>query len=662
MSSTKSADDISPSNSISLIKLDELSSFGATKQNRLPALIKLNTIDQNTQQVASISMPNFSESDLEKQAALKENHETKQYSLPVEAIKKTNMPEAIAENQQNPAEKENNMEAQATGAPVAQEESDDFQVVDMQHEDLSSDNVLIGPSLPHNPIQANKEKQQSMSKNQIDKSLNALQSSLQMGSSTHLGDSLIEMIINLRSENQDLIRALETNNEYVKDRLSEFKKIQEDSKKREAQFSVQKADLEHQIRKLQRQNSVLSERLKNMEVKLKDMKLEVSESLDAAHSSKASSIQNDQTGMYPSIGNESFANEALLLAERNGRNLNSNDPHQATTMQIDATEDELCQQNDEQNQDQQQSEVVERRPVDFSTMSKEELGKHFDAKKVEFYALNDDPMKQCDKLEQQLNDIGKRDYEICLLQQQLNIYRQDFRLERMEKLEAKIQIEKLKNDIDRLCLERLQETCDEEAATDDPTTSGRRISDGLGRFGHHLTKKAAKQAAKAAKYAAKQAHLEEKAAAALARVAAARAGHRSSAPSTVPSAPQQPHPSGQSVPTAEMPDQREQEHGQNQAYQHHQHGGRHHHHHRHHGSFGSRARAARSEVVNDLLSTANKAMLTGYKMASTHVNLALDKLSQYEQQQASQLEKSKQQAASSKSKAPSAPMQEPDVD
>ena len=66
-------------------------------------------------------------------------------------------------------------------------------------------------------------------------------------------------------------------------------------------------------------------------------------------------------------------------------------------------------------------------------------------------------------------------------------------------------------------------------------------------------------------------------------------------------------------------------------------------------------------MVSDLLSTANRAMLTGYKMASTHVNLALDKLSQFEQQQASALDKNKQQAApgGDATPRPSAPAQQP---
>lgn len=143
------------------------------------------------------------------------------------------------------------------------------------------------------------------------------------------GDSLIEMIINLRSENQNLVRALETNNEYVKERLNEFKRFNEEAKRREAQFAAEKADHEHQARKLQRQNMVLSERLKSMEAKLKEMKLEVSDSLAAAHSSKASSVRDEAPAsrLYPELGEPgSFTN----VPDSN-----------TITMQMDATSGEL---------------------------------------------------------------------------------------------------------------------------------------------------------------------------------------------------------------------------------------------------------------------------------------------------------------------------------
>lgn len=646
-SSRKSS--ISPSNSISLIKLDELSSFGATKQSRLPALIKLNEIDQNQSSSSSspaISMPNFSASEIEKTPAQKESNK-QAASLPVEV--------AMTDKENVSIPKDGQQKEAASVAPETTDKTsltDDFQVVDMEqaNEMDSQTNNLMGPSLPQHH-------------EQIERSIQALQSS-NLQHSTQLGDSLIEMIINLKNENQDLVRALEMNNDYVKERLSEFKKVQEESKRREAQFALEKAEHEHQIRKLQRQNDVLSERLKSMEAKLKDMKVEVSESLNAAHSSQASSVrgpQDEQTNLYPSLGaQESFANSAL------------NNNNQTTTMQVDATSGELYNEGDRRPSDvapdssdstddsgdeadkgaDGQPAGPSRAAIRMANMSKEELEKHFDTNKAQFYAL-DDPMKQCDKLEQQLNEIGKRDYEICLLQQQLNIYRQDFRLERMANLEAKIQIEKLKNDIDKLCLDRIQQTSQaKEAAAHSsrhhergvrfyPTGAAENL---IGKLGHQLSKKAAKSAAKAAKYAAKQAHREERTAAALARAAA-----YTSAASSNPT-PGQPQQAGLDSSAASPPT--------------------HHHHRRHHGHHSRpRQSGIRSEVMTDLLSTANKAMLTGYKMASTHVNLALDKLSQYEQQQASALEKNKQAAGAAgggansgatSSNQPSAPM--PSID
>lgn len=144
----------------------------------------------------------------------------------------------------------------------------------------------------------------------------------------------------------------------------------------------------------------------------------------------------------------------------------------------------------------------------------------------------------------------------------------------------------------------------------------------MSKLGNHLSKKAARAAAKAAKYASKQAHREEKAAMAAAASAAAATNVANGSTSAD------------------------------------QYGNHHHHHHR--GSRHHRPRGPRSEVVNDLLSTANKAMLTGYKMASTHVNLALDKLSQYEQQQARNLADNAQASSMSKPSAP--PMGPPSVD
>jgi hypothetical protein len=675
----------STSNSISLIKLDELSSFGATKQARLPALIKLNPLadlnsreslqqQQQQQPTNSNSMPDFSGSQLEKMDASSKSagaDELRQQSLPAGlaqagAADKENVAAAAAASNANANTNAN--------ANANQDDSvEDFQVVEMEQMN-TMDSQAIGPSLPQTAAPAKEtgnsdnnstnDKVPAGAADQLDRSIVA--SLLNRGDqgqayASNLGDSLIEMVINLRNENQNLIKALELNNSYVKERLSEFKRCQEESKKREMEFQLEKAELEHNLRKVQRQNSVLSERLKSMEAKLKDMKLEVSESLMAAHSSKASSIRGEDN-LYPNLGDtqdETFVNSALRQPE-------------ASTMQIDATSGELYNEGDHQSTtsnssgqaadggagagskpmetDQQQQPSA---AMEVANMTKEELSKRFDAKKAEFYAM-DDPMKQCDQLEQQLNDIGKRDYEICLLQQQLNIYRQDFRLERMAKLEAKIQIEKLKNEIDRLCLERLgRPDCNEDNNDGEQDerqrygpTPATAAADGLiGRLGHHLSRKALRSAAKAAKYASKQAHLEEKAAAALARAAAAKAAAAShfmpppppTSSASAATTPKAPHevPAGEPVQPPPPP------HHGHHSRRSHRHHARHHHHENHPGAppppphhHHQSRRSIRGEIVSDLMSTANKAMLTGYNLASTTINSALDKLSQYEQQQA----------------------------
>lgn len=610
----------------------------------------MNEMD-TSQQPQTNSMPAFSAEQIEQSGGGTSKQQT---SLPAQVAAATG------------GEKENLSNLQQDESMV----SDDFQVVEMEAGDVA----MMGPSLPP-PTKTADSQQTTADKSSLlpeamaTSAANKLPGDLehqfqrqvltslnnqQQYPASHLGDSLIEMIINLRNDNQNLVKALETNNEYVKQRLNEFKRIQEETQKREASFALEKAEYEHQNRKLTRQNQVLSERLKSMEAKLKDLKLEVSDTLVAAHSSKASSLRDgEQPQLYPQLADsESFDNSAL---------------NRATTMQIDATSGELMHGAPEENElesgscsesDEDQSESegqskpgapgAEGDATRVGQMSKEELSKRFDANKAQFYSM-DDPMKQCDQLEKQLNDIGKRDYEICLLQQQLNIYRQDFRLERMAKLEAKIQIEKLKNDIDKLCLERIQAA--ETSAKDAGHHSGHRghrssrhrlsgrldpavaaAESVIGKLGHQLSRRAAKSAAKAAKYAAKQAHKEEKAAVyAAAKVAAAEA-HSASYRQRY----QQHQPMEASGSSAMEP--------QPEQYGHH-HGHRRHHSHHH----PSQRKGIKSEVVNDLYSTAQKAMLTGYKMASTHVNLALDKLSAFEQAQAANL------AANQQPPAPSAP-------
>lgn len=606
---SSSSSSSSPSNSLSMIKLDELSSYGATKQNRLPTLIKMNETERQPS-----SLPALGAEQLEQQAAARQ-----QVSLPVGMA---------------PANKENSLPANE------QDLSEDFQMVDME----GSAGDLMGPSLPQAPISARSGAEQSESAQatatqQQQKILGSSQQVNQQPS--YLGESLIDMIVNLRNENQNLVKALETNNDYVKERLNEFKRFNEEAKKREAQFAMERAEHEHQVRKLKRQNTLLSERLKSLESKLSSMKLEVGESLEAAHSSKASSERGDKDQLYPAL------DTSMDLADMSALNA-------AATMQVDATSGELYAETDPTAPGMETSAEMDTEPKsvreaseaeEVGQMSREELSKRFDAHKAEYETL-DDPMKQCDKLEQQLNDIGKRDYEICLLQQQLNIYRQDFRLERMANLDAKMQIEKLKNDIDRLCLERLEEkskalglggnvhSSDEDTRVNsrhagrharfDPASTA---ADVVGRIGHHISRREARCAAKMAKYAAKQKHREEKVAAAAAEVAArtAAAAARGQSGATEPSI----------------------------SHAHHRRG-----HHR--GAASSAMRGLRNEVVSDLLSTANKAMLTGYKMASTHVNLAIDKLSAFEQAQAANLEKNKQPGGLKTPSAP--PMGTPSLD
>lgn len=589
------------SNSVSLIKLDELSSFGATKQSRLPTLIKL-TSNELDASVVPHSMPAYSADQMEQPVPQQNASEAASGSLPANVGQLQAEPAVAMENAVATTEAGNNKENEH----VEDASADDFQVVDMNDDELET-RPMVGPSLPA-PDNA------GAIQNANDKSP---LSSLRNGplASTQFGDSLIDMIINLRTENQNLVRALETNNDYVKERLDEFKRAAEEAKKHETEFAMERADLEHQVRKLTRQNSVLSERLKSMESKLRDMKLEVSDSLAAALASKASSnAGGDSAIAYPNLEPQSFnAGEQQQQQQQQ-----TNEP---TSMQVDATSGELNQQESSESSDDQQQP---------QQLTKEQLEKRFDAQKAEFYAAADDPMKQCDKLEAQLNEIGKRDYEICLLQQQLNIYRQDFRLERMANLEAKLQIEKLKNDVERLCFERMQEK--HRLAAGAAVHSSGDIA-----FGK-LGRRAAKSAAKAARYAAKQAYRDERAkssAAAAAALAAARANVTASksAAATEAGATSQP----------------QQATDEQHAGHHHRHGR----HHRHRSAIGQ----VGHEVVNDLLSTANKAMLTGYRMASTHVNLALDKLSQFEQQQAANLAKAK-----TGNPMPSAPMQHPSID
>lgn len=566
------------SSSTSLIKLDELSPFGATKQNRLPALIKLNQVDDNKEQEndrKTISMPTYNGSEIEQEPGI--GLEKRKASLPAEMkIPSSNETDEKQSKKLGKTERifEDSSESQING--------------------LSSCD-LIGPSLPAPNLTARELASAiDWSANAPTNQFDADEQQQEPQDDDLVGDSLIEMIINLRNENQDLIHALETNNEYVKQRLDDFKRVNEDLKQQDAKFALERSDYEQKLRKLQHENTVLSDKLKAMEAKLTEAKCDVKDSFNMADSCMSSSrVELDDDKMYPD------------LSDRDSNNLNM---HQMMTMQASS---KLTVGDDA-------STVSSRKEggdaLKVSEMSTEELSKRFDAIKTDFYA-SDDRMEQCDKLEKQLNDMGTRDYEICLLQQQLNIYRQDFRLERMANLEAKLQIERIKNDIDKLCLERLKDksrmygaqskeeggegmVAEENTRNKPAYQPGSHVRFGPGatagavvsRLGHQLSKKAARSAAKAAKYASKQAYREERAAAAAAVAAAAAAAN---------------------------PDTFDANSG-------------HHGHRRHHSQHYHRGhnRGIKSEVVSDLLSTANKAMLTGYKMASNHVNMALDRLNQ----------------------------------
>lgn len=566
------------SSSASSIKLDELSPFGATKQNRLPALIKLNQVDDYKQQEngrKTVSMPIYNGSEIEQEP--EKGLGKREASLPAEM--KISSSNEIDERQSK------NLE----GMERIFEGSSELQINGLPSGDL------IGPSLPA-PLTARELA------SAIDWSANAPTNQFdddeqQPQDDDLVGDSLIEMIINLRNENQDLIHALETNNEYIKQRLDDFKRVNEELKQQDAKFAFERSDYEQKLRKLQHENTVLSDKLKTMEAKLTGAKCNVKDSLNMADSwMRPSEVDLDDDKMYPD------------LSERESNNL---DVHQMMTLEASS---KLTGGDDAStvSSRRESGKIAVSDAQKVGEMSTEDLSKRFDAIKTDFYA-SDDRMEQCDKLEKQLNDIGTRDYEICLLQQQLNIFRQDFRLERMANLEAKLQIERLKNDIDKLCLERLkdnsrmygvkgkEEEGEGEGAEEDtrnkPTyRPGSHVRFGPGaaaeamvsRLGHQLSKKAARSAAKAAKYASKQAYREERAAAAAAVAAAAAANPDNDANSG--------------------------HHGHRRHHSQHYHRGHH--------------RGIKSEVVSDLLSTANKAMLTGYKMASNHVNMALDRLNQ----------------------------------
>lgn len=594
-SSNSSSRSSSFSNSISFLKLDEIESYE-------PPLNNNKVIDQNeTKDSRNMdSMPVESTQKMEQSQLLTD----KQQSLPVEFEAKT----IDKENQQQPQpESESDIKATEVELPNVSG-CEDFQIVDMLTEDA-----------------AETKKQQLVEARQDQR---AALASLPNQNLSQLGDSLIDMIINLKTENRNLAKALETNNEFVKKKIEEFKRVTEDSKRREAQYAMDKSEHEHQVRKLQRQNLVLSERLKTMESKLKDLKLEANDGLMMASSSKASSVKNDEQqalNLYPELDHgESFS----LI-------------NQATTMQVDATSGELNVNNDNDDG------IIPQNVTSMSGDGDKLLDSHLNIEK------QDELLRQCNELEKQLNTIEKRDLEICLLQQKLNIFKKNLGTKRMNNFEAKGQIELLKAEVEVLCQERERQThfdqqnIDTDEAGPSQYDATAQAVGAASKLGYHLKKKATRSAIKAAKYASKQAYREQKAAAVAAAAAAAAAAvgsgiyNRNGGASCCS---QRNHQSKQ-APVVDVEPQVNQQTSQQQHHEpamyddHHQH--HHHHHRRQHSASNhphlSSLRKLKTEVVNDLMLTANKAMLTGYKVASTHVNLALDKLSQFEQTQAQNL-------------------------
>lgn len=589
-SSASSSRSSSFSNSISFLKLNEIESYEPPLIDDNQLILKKENQERTNNLETTSKMMNSMPAEItqtksDQNQILADKQQQQQQSLP-NMIDKENQKASESKS----SEKES--VANISGA-------DDFQIVDMMTEETV-------------------EKKNEESKDKP--AASALASITNHNLGNQLGDSLIDMIINLKNENQNLIKALETNNEFVKERIEEFKRATEDAKKRELNYATDKSEHEQQIRKLQRQNLVLSERLKSMEIKLKDLKS--SEANDGS-SSKAGSVIHDEVGsnLYPELDS--------------GENFSLN---QATTMQVDATSCELNQNNDlEKDSYETQKEA-----------DGDELNTRFNFEATNGENFTDELLRQCSELEKQLNNTEKRDLEICLLQQKLNIFKKDLGSKKMNNFEAKGQIELLRIEIEAFCNERKRQSQLINSSEAGPsnanyydTTTAQQAIDAASKLGYHLSRRATRSAVKAAKYASKQAYREQKAAAVAAAAAAAaaavgsgiynRGGASSASSSSSSSAAAAYLQRNQQTPATAAhiePQLSQQE--------------RHHHHHRHHSTSShhphlSSLRKLKTEVVNDLMSTANKAMLTGYKVASTHVNLALDKLSQFEQTQAQNL-------------------------
>lgn len=402
--------------------------------------------------------------------------------------------------------------------------------------------------------------------------------------SDQLGDSLIEMISNLKNENQKLAEALKTNEEFVRERIEEFKRATEDVKKCENQYATNKLEYKDQVRKLHHQNLVLNERLKNMETKLKDTKLD---------DNSGKSIHVNAQNMYPELDE--------------GENISDT---KASTVQVDATGDESNVNNVlEKLEDETYSKVRDKQSNTRSNFNM------------------DKSLKQCYQLEKQLNKIEKRDLEICVLKQKLSILKGDLISNSMNNFQASSQIELLRTEIENLAnqrkiLSKLEKTNNSRVSLgDNCDESIAKVA--AAKLGYRLSKRAVRSDLKAAKYASKKAYREQKVAA----IAAASICENIPVSSSYSYCNQQCQQK-----RADVEPQVSRREGR--------------HLHRYHSTASQHQhlpslRKLKSDLVGDIVSTANKAVLTGYKVASTHVNLALDKLSQFEQTQAQNLTKNK---------------------
>lgn len=423
--------------------------------------------------------------------------------------------------------------------------------------------------------------------------LTALKLEKNQNLSNQLGDSLFEMISNLKIENQKLAEALKTNEEFVKERIEEFKRATEEVKKSENQYATNKLEYKIQVRKLHHQNLVLNERLKNMETKLKDTKLD-------DNFSKSVQVNHDELAqnLYPELDEE----ENIITT-------------QAITVPVDATSDELNVNNGSKKVENESQQKLETSAKD------KDKDKRSDARSdISIHKL----LKQCHQLERQLNKVEKRDLEICILQQKLSVLKGDLGSNSMNNFQASCQIELLRTEIENLnnqrkMLSKLEKNDNNRAGLCDKSAIK-----SAAKLDYHLSKRAARSALKAAKHSSKKSYREQK--------AAAIAANSSVYNGNIPVSSSYSHCNQQTHADIEPQVSRR----------------RHRHLHRYHSTPSQHQhlpslRKLKSDLVGDIVSTANKAVLTGYKVASTHINLALDKLSQIERAQAKNLTKNQKE-------------------